>query len=54
MAQLSRAVADLRNWFMEHLNEGIEISPATLMALARRRIMLSLDIYGHGDEASEA
>lgn len=38
-------------WFMERLNEGIEISPETTLALAQRHIALSLDIYGHdGDE----
>ena len=41
-------------WFIEHLNEGVEISPATLMALAQRRITLSLDIYGHEDDASDS
>lgn len=41
-------------WFMEHLNEGVQISPTTLMALAERQIVLSLDIYGYGDEASKA
>lgn len=29
-------------WFMERLNEGVEISPETLMALAQRRVVLSL------------
>jgi hypothetical protein len=39
-------------WFMKRPNEGIEISPATLLALAERHIVLSLDIYGSdGDEA---
>ena len=41
-------------WFMENLNEGIEISPGTLMALAQRRITLSLDIYDYEDEPNEA
>ena len=39
-------------WFMKRLNEGIEISPKTFLALAQRHIVLSLDIYGNdGDEA---
>lgn len=36
-------------WFMSHLNEGVEISPPTLRALADRRIALGLDIYGHDE-----
>lgn len=41
-------------WFMEHLNEGVEISPATMSALAQRRIVLSLDIYCDKDGASDS
>jgi hypothetical protein len=33
-------------WFMDGANEGLAISPDTLMSLAKRRIVLSLDIYG--------
>jgi hypothetical protein len=31
---------------MEDANEGLAILPDTLMSLAKRRIVLSLDIYG--------
>lgn len=33
-------------WFMGSGNEGVEISPSTMLALAQRGIQLSLDIYG--------
>ena len=41
-------------WFMSGSNEGVEISPATMIALGTRGIVLSVDIYnpnvegGHG------
>lgn len=38
-------------WFMGSGNEGVEISPETMIALGQRGIQLSLDIYGH--EASD-
>jgi hypothetical protein len=33
-------------WFMGSSNEGVEISPATMVALGSRGIALSVDIYG--------
>lgn len=33
-------------WFMGSSNEGVAISPSTMVALGSRRIVLSLDIYG--------
>lgn len=33
-------------WFMRSGNEGVVISPQTMLALAQRGIQLSLDIYG--------
>jgi hypothetical protein len=33
-------------WFMGGNNEGVQISPLTMMALGERGIRLSLDIYG--------
>lgn len=39
-------------WFMSRLNEGLQISPRTLLALGERRIVLGLDIYGGDDEES--
>ena len=33
-------------WFMGSSNDGVEISPATLLALGERGIVLALDIYG--------
>ena len=33
-------------WFMGSGNEGVAISPETLLALGQRCIQLSLDIYG--------
>ena len=35
--------------FMDEVNEGLELSPATLGALGQRGIMLGLDIYGPAD-----
>lgn len=32
-------------WFMGSENEGVEISPKTMLALGQRGIKLSLDIY---------
>ncbi len=32
-------------WFMSSSNEGVEISPETMLALGRRHIQLSIDIY---------
>jgi hypothetical protein len=37
-------------WFMSRLNEGLEVSPRTLLALGERRVVLGLDIYGGDDE----
>lgn len=39
--------------FMESLNRGVEISPASMQALASRGILLGLDIYGPVGEASD-
>lgn len=33
-------------WFMGSENEGVEISPETMIALGQRGIQLSIDIYG--------
>lgn len=33
-------------WFMNAGNEGVEISPETMLALGQRGIQLGLDIYG--------
>ncbi|RYH57428.1 MAG: DUF4279 domain-containing protein [Alcaligenaceae bacterium] len=33
-------------WFMDSGNEGVAISPATMVALGQRGIQLSVDIYG--------
>ena len=38
-------------WFMGGGNEGVEISPKTLLALGQRGIRLSLDIYGPDTDA---
>ena len=32
-------------WFMEHSNEGIELSPKTLAAVGARGIRISVDLY---------
>ncbi|KQW63550.1 hypothetical protein ASC92_23565 [Variovorax sp. Root411] len=32
-------------WFMSGSNEGVEISPVTMIALGARGIVLSVDIY---------
>lgn len=37
-------------WFMDRLNEGLEISARTLLALGERRVVLGLDIYGGDPE----
>lgn len=37
-------------WFMKEGNEGIDLSPDTLLALGSRRLPLALDIYGADDE----
>lgn len=38
-------------WFMHEPNEGIEVSPQTLLMLGERNIALSVDIYAPlGDE----
>jgi len=34
-------------WFMGSGNEGVTISPQTMVALGLRGVMLSLDIYGY-------
>ena len=62
---LSKLSADLAVWralsqrfaidlycglFMEHSNEGAEISAATLKALGERGIALGLEIYGPTQE----
>lgn len=39
-------------WFMGGWNEGIEISPATLLALGERGILLGIDVYGPEPEES--
>ena len=33
-------------WFMSGWNEGVEIAPATLLALGERGILLGIDLYG--------
>lgn len=33
-------------WFMDQLNEGLEIGSRTMLALGERRVVLGLDIYG--------
>jgi hypothetical protein len=38
-------------WFMSGRNEGVEISPSTLLLLGERGIRLDLDIYAPDDEA---
>jgi len=38
-------------WFMEAANEGVGISPSTLLSLGERGIELSLDIYAGGGDA---
>ena len=38
-------------WFMQRINEGVQISPATLLALGQRKIVLSLDIYGSDSDS---
>ncbi len=41
-------------WFMKYGNEGIAVSPGTLLALGERRIVLDLDIYaGESDLVPE-
>ncbi len=37
-------------WFMNEGNEGIDLSPDTMLALGSRRLPLALDIYGADDE----
>ena len=37
-------------WFMERSNEGLWVSPHTLLTLGERRIVLILDIYGADNE----
>jgi hypothetical protein len=37
-------------WFMSRPNEGLEVSPRTLLALGERQVVLGLDIYGGDDE----
>ena len=39
--------------FMEGANEGMSLSPRSLMELGRRRIELWFDIYGGADEQRE-
>jgi len=38
-------------WFLGGSNEGVEISPHTLLALGERGIRLGLDIYGPDTDA---
>jgi hypothetical protein len=38
-------------WFMKEGNEGVDISPTTLLALGERQISLALDIYGPDSDA---
>ncbi len=36
-------------WFMAGGNEGVELSPATLLALGERGIRLGIDLYAPDD-----
>lgn len=38
-------------WFMKESNEGVSVSPATLLALGNRGIELGLDIYAPSQDA---
>ncbi len=38
--------------FLEGMNEGLEISPQTLLAIGQRNLALDFDIYGAGDDPS--
>jgi hypothetical protein len=38
-------------WFMNESNEGVSISPSTLLALGQRGIELGLDIYAPSPDA---
>jgi len=37
-------------WFLERSNEGVSLSPATLMSLGVRGIEMDIDIYGASPE----
>jgi len=37
-------------WFMQEGNEGVDISPSTLLMLGERSIALAIDIYGPDDK----
>lgn len=65
---LTKLTSDLKVWkslseqfsmdlfcglFMEKTNEGLELSPATLLALGQREITLGLDIYAPEKELKE-
>ncbi|GAB4013493.1 DUF4279 domain-containing protein [Nocardioides ultimimeridianus] len=39
-------------WFMDRTNEGVSISPDTMLMLGRRGIRLDIDLYG-GDSDEE-
>ncbi len=41
-------------WFMDGWNEGVEISPATLLALGERGILLGIDLYGPDRESDDS
>lgn len=40
-------------WFMSESNEGVEIAPATLLALGERGILLSIDLYAPDPESAD-
>ena len=40
--------------FLESMNEGLEISPQTLLAVGQRNLTLGLDIYGADDSAGDS
>ena len=37
-------------WFLENSNEGVSLSPSSLLALGERGIELDVDIYGLGED----
>lgn len=41
-------------WFMGGWNEGVEIAPATLLALGERGIRLGIDLYGPDRELDDS
>jgi hypothetical protein len=40
--------------FLDHLNEGFELSPATTSALGARQLTVGFDIYGHCEDEESA